>query len=132
MKKPINPFAVSYALLRSHTRLFYYELQHETELAWRRLRVIGAGVVLLIACGAFVEVAAFGGLRAAGLNLFLSAGLMAAMNGIAGAVLIWVIGRRSSGEGKSFEMTRAEYQRTRQWIENRFAKNGEPSAASSN
>jgi len=49
MKKPVNPFAVSYALLRGHTRLFYHELQHEKEVAWRRLRFIGVGVVLLVA-----------------------------------------------------------------------------------
>jgi hypothetical protein len=132
VKKTVNPFAVSYALLRSHTRLFYCELQHEKELAWRRLRYVGAGVVFLVACGAFLEIAAFGGLRAAGLNLFGSSAVMAAANGILGAVLVWIVGRRPPADGEAFEMSRAEYQRTKQWIENRFVKNGEPSAARSN
>jgi hypothetical protein len=132
VKKPLHTFAVSYALLRSHMRLFYYELKHEKELAWRRLRFIGAGVMFLVACGAFLEVAAFGALRNAGFNLFVSAGIMSTANGIWGAVLIWIVGRRPLDDGKAFEMSRAEYQRTKQWIENRFMQNGEPSAARSN
>lgn len=124
-----NPLAVVYTLLRAHSRLFYHELQHERDLARRRLRAIGVGVVCLIASGVFVEVAVYGSLKAAGLSPLLAAGLMALFNGVVGGVLVWYVGRRPKESGAAFEMTRAEYQRTRQWIENRFSKNGEPSAA---
>jgi hypothetical protein len=130
--KPANPFEIVYTLLRSHARLFYYEFQHEKEIAWRRLRIVGAGVMCLVACGAFIEIAVFGGLQVAGLNLFLSALVMAAINALLGSALIWSVGKRPAEDGEAFEMSRAEYQRTKQWIDNRIAKNGEPSAANSN
>lgn len=132
MEKPASLFTVIYILLKSHARLFYYELQHETDLAWRRLQIIGVGVMLLLACSVFIEVAAFAALRVLGLNLFVALGLMAVVNGLTGAMLILRVGRRLTNDGNVFEMSRAEYQRTIQWIENRFVNNNTASAIKSN
>lgn len=110
------------ALLNGHARLFAHEFQFEKEIAWRRLRLVGVGVALFLIGVCFLEVAVFGFLKSQGLSSSVAALILAFLNGGAGALVIWLTDHRDPLDGKPFERSRQEMQRSLRWIGTSFIK----------
>jgi hypothetical protein len=76
---------------------------------------------MLVLLGVFVlEAAAVAGLMAAGWPAWLAALTIGALNIASGFGTIKWMGKRKANDGPVFEMTKAEFERTSEWMRKNF------------
>src|SRR5262245_20597562 len=108
-------------LLEDQMELTSLEWQYETGQGVRRLLALAAAGVLGVIAFALLQVALVLGLVAVGLSIAQAALLLAAVYGIAAAVLYGKFGKRDKRAGGPFQGTRDEMRKNLQWIRQFFS-----------
>jgi len=108
------------SLLRDHWKLAALEWEFERQEGRRRLRILGLGAVLLFCSFAYLQFPLVGWMMGRGWRLEEIGWILGGTYFVAGALVVWIFGKRRKGVGPPFQGSLIELTRSLRWIEKRF------------
>ncbi len=124
---PMPPEATSqiqrgfFELLENHFELTSLELRYECEEGRRRLLYAGFAVLCFMAAFALFNWGLVFAMVALGLPIFISCFILSVVWGLASYGVCRQAPKRDPRAGEPFAGTRAEFEETLRWIQNRFS-----------